>query len=153
MKSGDGATGVSSTLGGEITFAGGAGERTVDAVPDPLDGTAADPVEGGIGGRPTEGVARAAAAVFPLAPTVVHAPPVTAGVAYTQDIRSESLAHRIRIAQTLFVDSAYARRAAADATRSFAAAFFLLSSSSRMSLIDFLVAGFCALVQTAAGVD
>lgn len=87
IKSGDGATGVSSALGGGITFAGGAGERTVDVVPDPLDGTATDPVEGGIGGRPTEGVAIAAAVVFPLEPTVVHAPPVTAGVAYTQDIQ------------------------------------------------------------------
>jgi hypothetical protein len=153
IKSGDGATGVSSTLGGEITFAGGAGERAVDAVPDPLDGTATDPAEGGTGGRPTEGVAIATAVVLPLEPTVVHAPPVTAGVAYTQDIQLDPLTRRTGTAQTLLVVSAYARRAAADATESLEAAFFLLSSSSRMSLIDFLVAGFCALVQTATGVD
>jgi hypothetical protein len=142
-------------LGWGVTFAGGAGERAVDVVPDPLDGTAIDPAEGGIGGRPTEGVAIATAVVFPLEPTVVHAPPVdrVAGVAYTQDIQLEPLTHRTGIAQTLFVVSAYARRAAADATDSLEAAFFLLSSSSRMSLIDFLVAGFCALVQTATGVD
>lgn len=83
---------MSSALGGGATFTGGAGERTVEVVPDPLDGTATDPVEGSIGDRPTEGVAIAAAAVFPLAPTVVHAPPVE-GVAYMQNIRSESLTH------------------------------------------------------------
>jgi hypothetical protein len=135
MKSGDGATGVSSALGGGVAFAGGTGERALEVVPDPLDGAAIDPVEEGvIGRRPTEGVAIGIAVVFPLEPTVVHAPPVdrVAGVA-------------------LFVVSAYARRAAADATDSLEAAFFLLSSSSRMSLIDFLVAGFCALVQTATG--
>jgi hypothetical protein len=154
MKSGDGATGVSSALGGGVAFAGGTGERALEVVPDPLDGAAIDPVEEGvIGRRPTEGVAIGIAVVFPLEPTVVHAPPVdrVAGVAYTQDIPSEWLIHRTGIAQTLFVVSAYARRAAADATDSLEAAFFLLSSSSRMSLIDFLVAGFCALVQTATG--
>ena len=88
IKSGDGATGVSSALGGGITFAGGADERAIDVVPDPLDGTATGPVEGGIGSRPTGGVAMTAAVVFPLAPTVVHAPPVEDGVAYSQDIKS-----------------------------------------------------------------
>lgn len=75
---------MSSTLGGGVTFAGGTGERAVEVVPVPLDGTATGPVEeGAIGRRPTEGVAIAAAVVFPLAPTVVHAPPVdrAAGVA------------------------------------------------------------------------
>jgi hypothetical protein len=49
------------------------------------------------------------------------------------------------------VVSAYARRAAATAIDSLEAAFFRLSSSSNMSLIDFLVAGFCVFVQTTAG--
>jgi hypothetical protein len=52
---------------------------------------------------------------------------------------------------TLLVVSAYARRAAAAAMDSLEAAFFRLSSSSNMSLIDFLVAGFCVFVQTATG--
>lgn len=157
IKSGDGATGVSSALGGGAAFAGGTGERAVEVLPDPLGGAATDPEEEGvIGRRPTEGATIAAAVVFPLEPTVVHAPPVdrVAEVAYAQDIQSDRLIHQLgSTAQTLFVVSAYARRAAADATDSLEAVFFLLSSSSRMSLKDFLVAGFCALVQTAGGVD
>jgi hypothetical protein len=52
---------------------------------------------------------------------------------------------------TLLVVSAYARRAAAAAIDSLEPAFFRFSSSSRMSLIDFLVAGFWVFVQTAVG--
>ncbi len=110
IKSGDGAMGVSSALGGGAAFAGGTGDRAVEEEPDPLDGTTTDPVEeeGVIDKRPRDGVAMAAADDFPLAPTVVHAPPVdgVVGVAYTEDIRSEWLTHRIGIAPTLFVVSA-----------------------------------------------
>ena len=77
MKSGDGATGVSSTLGGvEGPFAGGAGERAVAAETVPLD-EATDPMDedGVIVGRPAGDAATTAADAFPLAPTVVHAPP------------------------------------------------------------------------------
>jgi len=77
MKSGDGATGASSTLGAAVgPFAGGAGERTAAAVTVPLD-EATDPMDddGVTVGRPAGDAVRAAAVVFPLAPTVVHAPP------------------------------------------------------------------------------
>lgn len=80
MKSGDGATGVSSTLGAaEGPFAGGAGKRVV-VVAVPLDG-ATDPtdVDEVTVGRPAEDAATAAAVTFPLEPTVVHAPPDCAG--------------------------------------------------------------------------
>ena len=76
MKSGDGATGASSTLGAAVgPFAGGAGERTAAAVTVPLDAT--DPMddEGVTVGRPAGDAVTAAAVTFPLAPTVVHAPP------------------------------------------------------------------------------
>jgi hypothetical protein len=77
MNSGDGATGVSSTLGEvEGAFAGGAGERTTAVVTVPLD-EATDPIEedGVIVGRPAGDAATTAAVAFPLEPTVVHAPP------------------------------------------------------------------------------
>src|SRR5712691_10189958 len=77
MKSGDGATGVSSTLGAaEGPFAGGAGERVAAAETVPLD-EATDPIDedGVIVGRPAGDAATTAAVAFPLAPTVVHAPP------------------------------------------------------------------------------
>ena len=77
MKSGDGATGVSSTLGEvEGPFASGAGERVVAAETVPLD-EATDPIDedGVIVGRPAGDAATTAADDFPLAPTVVHAPP------------------------------------------------------------------------------
>jgi hypothetical protein len=86
---------------------------------DPTD------VDGVNVGRPAGDAATAAAVVFPLAPTVVHAPP-TGG---TDEV-------------TLLVVSAYARRDALAAMGSLKAAFFRFSSSSNMSLIDFLVAGF-----------
>lgn len=81
MKSGDGATGVSSALGAaEGPFAGGAGKRVAVAVVVPLDG-ATDPtdVDGVTVGRPAEDAATAAAVAFPLEPTVVHAPLDCAG--------------------------------------------------------------------------
>jgi hypothetical protein len=73
MKSGDGATGVSSGLGAaEGTFAGGAGKRVAAVEAVPLDeATGADGVTVG---RPAGDAATAAAVDFPLAPTVVHAP-------------------------------------------------------------------------------
>jgi hypothetical protein len=74
MKSGDGATGVSSALGAtEGPFIGGTGKR-VAAVPL---GETADPteVDGVNVGRPAGDAATAAAVAFPLEPTVVHAPP------------------------------------------------------------------------------
>ena len=76
MKSGDGATGVSSGLGAaEGPFAGGAGKRVAVVVAVPLD-EATDPMDadGVTVGRPAADAA-IAAADFPLAPTVVHAPP------------------------------------------------------------------------------
>jgi len=78
MKSGDGATGVSSGLrAAEGPFAGGGGKRVAAvaaAVPldedtDPMD------ADGATVGRPAGDAATAAAVDFPLAPTVVHAPP------------------------------------------------------------------------------
>ena len=76
MKSGDGATGVSSCLGeAEGPFAGGAGKRVaavvavLDEATDPMD------ADGVTVGRPTGDAAPAAAVDFPLNPTVVHAPP------------------------------------------------------------------------------
>lgn len=79
MKSGDGATGVSSTLGGAegpFAGAGGAGERVAAAETVPLD-EATDPMDedGVIVGRPAGDAATTVAVTFPLAPTVVHAPP------------------------------------------------------------------------------
>jgi len=77
MKSGDGATGVSSALGGaEGPFAGGAGKREAAVVTVPLD-EATDPMDadGATVGRPAGDAATAAAVTFPLAPTVDHAPP------------------------------------------------------------------------------
>jgi hypothetical protein len=77
MKSGEGATGVSSGLGAaEGPFAGGTGMRTTAVVAVPL-GEDTDPmdVDGVNVGRPAGDAATAAAVVFPLAPTVVHAPP------------------------------------------------------------------------------
>jgi hypothetical protein len=77
MKSGDGATGVSSALGAaEGPFAGGAGKRVAAVVAVPLD-EATDPIDadGVTVGRPAGDTATAAAAGFPLEPTVVHAPP------------------------------------------------------------------------------
>jgi hypothetical protein len=53
--------------------------------------------------------------------------------------------------RTLLVVSAYARRDPAVTVDSLDAAFFRLSSSSKMSLIDFFVAGFWVFVQTATG--
>jgi len=136
MKSGDGATGVSSTLGGaEGPFAGGAGERVAAAETVPLD-EATDPMDedGVIVGRPAGDAATTAAVAFPLAPTVVHAPPVDEAAEFA-----------------LLVVSAYARRDPAVAAGSLTAAFFRLSSSSRMSLMDFFVGGFWVFVQTATG--
>jgi len=52
---------------------------------------------------------------------------------------------------TLLVVSAYARRGPAVALDSLTAAFFRLSSSSKMSFMDFFVAGFWVFVQTATG--
>lgn len=52
---------------------------------------------------------------------------------------------------TLLVVSAYARRDPAVAVVSLTAAFFRLSSSSRISLMDFFVADFWVFVQTATG--
>jgi len=127
MKSGDGATGVSSTLGAAIgPFAGGAGERMAAAVTVDLDETT-DPTdeEGVTVGRPAGDAVETAAAAFPLAPTVVHAPPADEAVGFT-----------------LLVVSAYARRGPAVTMDSLDAAFFRLSSSSKMSLMDFFVAGF-----------
>lgn len=75
MKSGDGATGVSSALGAaEGPFAGGG--RVAAAVAVPLD-EATDPMDadGVTVGRPAGDAATAAAVPFPLAPIVVHAPP------------------------------------------------------------------------------
>ena len=77
MKSGDGATGVSSALGAtEGPFAGDTGKRVTAVVAVPL-GEATDPmdVDGVNVGRPAGEAATAAAVAFPLAPTVVHAPP------------------------------------------------------------------------------
>ena len=87
IKSGDGATGVSSTLGAAVDpFAGSAGERTGAAVTVPLD-EATDPIDedGVTVGRPAGDAATTAAAAFPLAPIVVHAPPDNgaAELAYT----------------------------------------------------------------------
>jgi hypothetical protein len=68
---------VSSTLGAAVgPFAGGAGERTVAAVTVPLE-EATDPIDedGVTVGRPAGDTVIAAAVAFPLAPTVVHAPP------------------------------------------------------------------------------
>jgi hypothetical protein len=89
MKSGDGATGVSSLLGVAIgPIAGCAGERTVVAVTVPLD-EATDPIDedGVTVGRPAGDAVTAAAVAFPLAPTVVHAPPddKAAEFAYTRN--------------------------------------------------------------------
>ena len=94
MKSGDGATGVSSTLGAaEGPFAGGAGERVATAEMVPLD-EATDPMDedGVIVGRPAGDAATTAAAAFPLAPTVVHAPPTddTAEFAYIRNAFDQS---------------------------------------------------------------
>jgi hypothetical protein len=77
MKSGDGATGVSTALGAtEGPFAGDTGKRAAAVVTVPLD-AATDPtdVDGVNVGRPAGDAATVAAVVFPLAPTVVHAPP------------------------------------------------------------------------------
>jgi hypothetical protein len=77
MKSGDGATGVSSALGTTGgPFAGDTGTRVAAVVTVPLD-EATDPtdVDGVNVGRPVGDAATEAAVVFPLAPTVVHAPP------------------------------------------------------------------------------
>ena len=77
MKSGDGATGVSSTLGAtEGPFAGGAAKRVAALVTGPL-GEGAEPtdVDGVNVGRPAGDAATMAAVAFPLEPTVVHAPP------------------------------------------------------------------------------
>lgn len=77
MKSGDGATGVSSALGtAEGPFAGGAGKRVAAVVTVPLD-EATDPIDADdvTVGRPAGDAATAAAVDFPLLPTVVHAPP------------------------------------------------------------------------------
>ena len=77
MKSGDGATGVSSTLGEvEGPVAGGAGERAAAAETVALD-EATDPMDedGVMAGRPAGDATTTAADAFPLAPTVVHAPP------------------------------------------------------------------------------
>ena len=85
MKSGDGATGVSSTLGTAVgPFADGAGERMAAAVTVDLDG-ATDPTdeEGVTVRRPAGDTVETAAAVFPLAPTVVHAPPADEAVGFT----------------------------------------------------------------------
>lgn len=76
MKSGDGATGVSSGLGAaEGPFAGEAGKRAAAVVAVPL-GEATDPMDADVitVGRPAGDAATAAAADFPLKPTVVHAP-------------------------------------------------------------------------------
>jgi len=81
MNSGDGATGVSSTLGAAGgPFAGGAAERRVEGT-TPLD-EATDPMDddGVKVGRPAEDAATMAAVAFPLAPTVVHAPPTDGAV-------------------------------------------------------------------------
>jgi len=136
MKSGDGATGVSSTLGEvEGPFAGGAGERAVAAETVPLD-EATDPIDedGVMVGRPAGDAATTAADALPLAPTVVHAPPTNEAAEFA-----------------LLVVSAYARRGPAVALDSLTAAFFRLSSSSKMSFMDFFVAGFWVFVQTATG--
>ena len=77
MKSGDGATGVSSALGAtEGPFTGGTGKRVAAVAAVPL-GEAADPtdVDGVNVGRPAGDAATTAAVPFPLEPTVVHAPP------------------------------------------------------------------------------
>ena len=146
MKSGDGATGVSSTLGAaEGPFAGGAGERMTAVVTVPLD-EATDPMDedGVTAGRPAGDAATTAAVAFPLAPTVVHAPPTdeTVGLAYIRDEFSPSKPAPNSNLLTLLVLSAYARRGAEGTVDSLEAVFFRLSSSSKMSLIDFLVADF-----------
>lgn len=85
MKSGEGATGVSSGFGTtEGPFTGGTGERTGAVVTVPL-GEDTDPmdVDGVNVGRPAGDAATAAAVVFPLAPTVVHAPPTGGAVEFT----------------------------------------------------------------------
>ena len=77
MKSGVGATGVSSGLGAaEDPFAGWAGKRVAAVVAVPLD-EATDPMDadGVTVGRPAGDAATVAAVDFPLEPTVVHAPP------------------------------------------------------------------------------
>ncbi len=77
MKSGDGATGGSSALReAEGPFTGAAGMRVAAVVVVPLD-EATDPmdVDGVTVGRPAGDAATAATVIFPLAPTVVHAPP------------------------------------------------------------------------------
>jgi hypothetical protein len=89
MKSGDGATGVSSTLGvAEGPFAGGAGKRVAAVGAVPLD-EATDPMDadGVTVGRPAGDAVTAPAVAFPLAPTVVHAPPddEAAEFAYTRN--------------------------------------------------------------------
>ncbi len=75
MKSGDGATGVSSTFGAtEGPFTSGAGKRAA-AVTLPLgEATGPTDVDGVNVGRPAGVAATAAAVAFPLAPTVVHTP-------------------------------------------------------------------------------
>lgn len=126
MNSGDGATGVSSALGvAGGPFAGGAAERTVVGT-TPLD-EGADPMddEGVNVGRPAEDAATMAAVAFPLGPTVVHAPPINGAAELA-----------------LLVVSAYARRSVVAAADSLEAAFFRLSSSSKISRIDFLAPGF-----------
>jgi len=68
---------VSSALGAtEDPFASGTGMRVAAVVTVPL-GEDTDPtdVDGVNVGRPAGDAATAAAVVFPLAPTVVHAPP------------------------------------------------------------------------------
>ena len=77
MKSGDGATGVSSTLGAtEGPFDSGTGKRVAAVVTVPLDeGVNPTDVDGVNVGRPAGDAAMTAAVVFPLEPTVVHAPP------------------------------------------------------------------------------
>jgi hypothetical protein len=68
MKSGDGATGVSSALGAaEGPFVGGAGKRVAAVVAVPLD-EATDPMD-------ADGVTVRRPAAAADLPTVVHAPP------------------------------------------------------------------------------
>lgn len=155
MKSGDGATGVSSTLGAaEGPFAGGAGERVAVAETVPLD-DATDPMDGDgvIVGRPAGDAATTAAVAFPLAPMVVHAPLADEATefAYIRNAFDQSKQASNTYSITLLVVSAYARRGPAVAVDSLTAAFFRLSSSSRISLKGFFVAGFWLFVQTATG--
>jgi hypothetical protein len=149
-KSCEGGTGVSSTLGIEADLGA---EISLDAV-GPLVRTVDKlaelgvEVEGVIIGRTAPvGVAD----IFPVAPTVVHAPPLvwTDNVLYSG---SEKFAWLMTFAKalTLFVVSAYPLRAAVTAAAvSLIAIFFRLSSSSCISFMLFFVCwGFPVLVHT-----